>query len=317
MAQGDGPRRVFPVFPIVLIAVGVLFLLHNWRPDFDPWRIVGTYWPLILVFIGVAKIWDNAQRRKNPGAAPGFSMGATLGVLAFLAVLMIALTHGRGFSRRHTAYSQSGHYTKVIEPGGAKTAHAVLKMGAGQLNVGAGSNNLMDGEFSYSDSFEEPHIEYSVMGGSTGELEVTQDSHGVHFGPSHNEWDLHFGNNIPLELRIEMGAGQGNLHLRELPLKRLDLHMGAGQVDVDLTGDRKTDMDVDIQGGVGQANIRLPRNVGVIAHASGGIGSIQTHGLKQEDGAYTNAAYGKSPVTIRLKVQGGIGEIDLMEEPER
>jgi predicted membrane protein len=111
-----------------------------------------------------------------------------------------------------------------------------------------------------------------------------------------------------------MGAGQGNLHFHDVPLTRLDLNLGAGQVDVDLTGDRKTDLMADIEGGVGQANIRLPKNVGVIAHASGGIGSISAHGLKHDGDSYTNEAYGKSPATIHLKVEGGIGEIVLREE---
>jgi len=99
-----------------------------------------------------------------------------------------------------------------------------------------------------------------------------------------------------------------------VPLTRLDLNIGAGQMDVDLTGDRKTDLTADIEGGVGQANIRLPKNVGVIAHASGGIGSINVRGLKHDGDSYTNDAYGKSPATIHLKVEGGIGEIVLSQE---
>jgi len=86
-------------------------------------------------------------------------------------------------------------------------------------------------------------------------------------------------------------------------------------MDVDLTGDRKTDLTADIEGGVGQANIRLPKNVGVIAHASGGIGSINVRGLKHDGDSYINDAYGKSPATIHLKVEGGIGEITLTQEP--
>ena len=136
----------------------------------------------------------------------------------------------------------------------------------------------------------------------------------MHFGNSQNEWNVRFSREIPLELRIDMGAGQGNLHFRDIPVTRLDLNLGAGQVDVDLTGDRKADLVADIEGGVGQANIRLPKNIGVIAHASGGIGNIEAHGLKNVGDEYTNTAYGKSPVTIHLKVEGGIGEIVLTEE---
>ena len=147
-----------------------------------------------------------------------------------------------------------------------------------------------------------------------GHLTVSQNSQSVHIGHSQNDWNLHFSKEIPLALKIDMGAGQGNLHLRDVPLTSLSLNIGAGQVDVDLTGDRKADLSADIEGGVGQASIRLPKNVGVIAHASGGIGSIEVHGLKHDGDSYVNEAYGKSPTTIRLKVEGGIGQIVLSQE---
>ena len=82
MLQDGHPRRVSLVFPIVLITLGALFLFHNWRPAFDPWPILETYWPLILIFIGVGKIWDTTYRSRNPNAPPGVSIGATFGALA-------------------------------------------------------------------------------------------------------------------------------------------------------------------------------------------------------------------------------------------
>jgi hypothetical protein len=53
----------------------------------------------------------------------------------------------------------------------------------------------------------------------------------------------------------------------------------------------------------------------VVVHASGGIGSINAHGLKHDGDEYTNDVYGKTPATIRLKVEGGVGEINLIPEP--
>jgi hypothetical protein len=197
---------------------------------------------------------------------------------------------------------------------GAKSAHARLEMGAGQLIINGGASHILDADFTYSDSYDQPRVDYHVDGG-VGQLNISQESHSVHFGRSQNDWNLHFSKDIPLELKVDMGAGQGNLHFRDLPLTRLDLNLGAGQMDVDFTGDRKTDLTADIEGGVGQANIRLPKNVGVIAHASGGIGSIDVHGLKHDGDSYTNDAYGKSSATIHLKVEGGIGQITLTQEP--
>jgi hypothetical protein len=314
MPQDAQPRRVSLVFPIILIALGALFLFHNWRPAFDPWPILSTYWPLILIFVGVGKIWDTTYRSRNPNAPPGISVGATFGALAFVVVLVFLFWHGRGFSRRHGFYSGSQHTSQSVDLQGAKSAHASLELGAGQLTINGGDSRMLDADFTYDGSFDAPRVSYTVNDG-VGHLNISQESHGPHFGRSQNDWNLHFSKDIPLELKVDMGAGQGNLHFHDIPLSRLDLNIGAGQMDVDLSGDRKTDLVADIEGGVGQASIRLPKNVGVIAHASGGIGSIQSHGLKHDGDSYTNDAYGKSPATIHLKVEGGIGQITLGVEP--
>jgi hypothetical protein len=310
----DHPRRVSLVLPIILITVGVLFLVRNWRPGFEPWAILLDYWPLILVFVGLGMIYDNFQRSRHPNVSPGISVGSTVGILAFVVVLVALLWHGRGYARRHGFHSDMKHTAETVDLQGAKSAHAKLELSAGELTISGDSAHALEADFRFTDSYEEPRVDYHVTNG-VGEMTVAQVSHPVHFGNSKNEWNLRFSKSLPLELRVEMGAGQGNLDFRDVPITRLDLHLGAGQVDVDLTGDRKTDLTADIEGGVGQANIRLPKKVGVIAEASGGIGSIRTYGLKEDNGSYTNEAYGKSPVTVRLKVSGGIGEIVLNQEP--
>jgi len=99
MDQDGAPRDGSLVFPILLITIGALFLYANWRPSFDPWPVLTTYWPLILIFLGLGKIWDISRRRQHPDAAPGSSVGATIGVLVFVLLLVVLLWNGRGFSR--------------------------------------------------------------------------------------------------------------------------------------------------------------------------------------------------------------------------
>src|SRR5258708_3262888 len=66
MADRQFQRRNSLVLPIVLITVGAMFLYANWRPAFDPWPILRTYWPLILLFVGLGKMWDATRGRQNP-----------------------------------------------------------------------------------------------------------------------------------------------------------------------------------------------------------------------------------------------------------
>lgn len=300
--------------PVILIVLGALFLYANYQPGFNPWLILRTYWPLILIFIGVGKMLDSMRARRNAGGSANSSIGATVAVVAFIGVLGVLLWHGRGFARARHDSSFMRHESRTVERQNAQSVHTAVQASAGQVTIGGGSSHLLDADFNFSDSYAAPRVDYHVDSG-VGQLAISQDDSSSRFGVSHNEWNLRFSNDVPLELRVDMGAGQGNLRLRDIPVTRLQVHMGAGQVDVDLTGNREKDLDAEIEGGVGQATIRLPTEVGVVVHASGGLGAINAHGFKHDGDEYRNDAYGKSPATIHLKVEGGVGEISLIQEP--
>jgi hypothetical protein len=114
-----------------------------------------------------------------------------------------------------------------------------------------------------------------------------------------------------MDLKVDLGAGESTLNLREFQLKRLDIDMGVGALTLDLSGERSSDLDVKIDGGIGHATIYLPANIGVRAEIDGGLGSIHAPNFHKSHDIFTNDAYGKSAVTIELRVDAGIGSIDL------
>ena len=105
------------------------------------------------------------------------------------------------------------------------------------------------------------------------------------------------------------------MDLGELNLRSVDVNMGVGEVTLDLRGRTPArSYDVRINGGVGQANVHLPRDVAIYATAQGGIGDIHVEGLERRGNHWVNAAKLDSPVTIRVDVKGGIGEIRLVAD---
>jgi len=200
---------------------------------------------------------------------------------------------------------------KEIKLGDAKSVRVEIRMGAGELKIGGGAANLMDGQFTYNVPAWKPEVDYRTIG-TEGSLSIRQpDTRGGAGRDVRYDWDLRLSDKVPLSIDVQMGAGRADLTLGRLSLTNLDLKMGAGETIVDLTGDWKNDLSAHIRGGVGKATVRLPRDVGVYATAAGGIGAINAHDLKKEHGAYVNDAYGKSPVTLRVTVEGGVGEINL------
>jgi hypothetical protein len=192
----------------------------------------------------------------------------------------------------------------------ADHANVELDIGAGELKVHGGAQNLLDGAFHYNINGYKPVVDSSVNG-SHAVVTIRQTNHN-HFGDhGHNLWDLQLNNSAVLDLAVRCGAGQAELNLGNMALRTLDVQMGAGQVDLDLRGSPQRDYEVNISGGVGQANVWLPQGVGIRADAHGGLGSIDVTGLNKQGDHYENDLYDKSKHNIRLNVEGGIGQISI------
>ncbi len=199
--------------------------------------------------------------------------------------------------------------TRSVPLGNAKLVRVKIEMGAGELQLTSGAKDLLDADFTYSDSRSRPEVDYSVSAGE-GSLTVRQPSGSS--GPhGHYRWDMRLNNQVPMQLEVHLGAGKSRLILGSLALSNVSLDMGVGESLVDLTGGWKKDLEARIHGGVGKLTLRLPNDTGVRVNAHGGIGAINRGGLKQEGDTYTNDAYGKTPATLRVSVEGGIGEINL------
>lgn len=192
-----------------------------------------------------------------------------------------------------------------------------LRMGVGELKVNGGSPKLAETSFEYNVPSWKPSLEYTSTG-FRGNLKIEQKSTSKGaFGDSQkNRWDIKVNDTVPIDFDFRFGVGEANLNLGSVNIRSLELHMGVGEVKMDLRGAPKKDYTVNVRGGVGEATIHLPKGVGIVADAKGGIGGIHTTGLVEDSGRYVNEAYRKhtSPVTVRLDIRGGVGAINLYAE---
>jgi N-terminal domain of toast_rack, DUF2154 len=311
------PRHSSFVGPVILILVGVFFLFWTLYPGFDPWPWLLRYWPVILIAIGLGKIWDSYYAHQHPERATSpWITGTGLAWIILILLFTLVFWHGRHLHRWGWDDSWSEprgekHDAQAVELQGAKSVSVDVEFPAGRLEATGGSNRLLDADFGWYGV--RPTVDYAVAGGH-GQLTLTGKSNVTPFGTTDNNWHLRFGGDVPMDFNLNVGAGETYLRFDQIDLQRLNVHMGAGRLDLNLTGARKSNLDADIEGGVGSAMIRLPKDVGVRVEASGGIGSVNVDGFHREGGTYENDAYGKTPTSIEMTVHGGVGEIDLVEQ---
>ncbi len=124
---------------------------------------------------------------------------------------------------------------------------------------------------------------------------------------------------MPRLKRVEVNSEGGDLTLLfngsyELPLD-VDISGGGGDVEVEFLGTFAGGLEGNLEMGSGDLHLHLPKGVGVYVAASSVSGEIRSSGLKrQEVGVWVNEAYGVLPLTLRLNVKSGSGDIWLMIE---
>jgi len=253
-----------------------------------------------------------------------------VGLLAVLVVLLAVA----GCTGERVRVGELKTETQSVELGGAKSVQVDIDMAAGELDVSGGADELLEADFKYNVAELKPEVEYSndLLQVRTPDVQTRVESI-WDLDDYRYEWDLRLNDKVSMEMDITLGAGRADLKLGDLSLTRLDIEGGAGditvdlsdasyltrldisggagQIVVDLTGDWQTNLDADIEGGVGVITVRLPRSVGVRVDVEIGIGSVNANGLTKDGYDYVNDAYGESDVTLRINISGGVGEINL------
>ncbi|MHB1342130.1 MAG: toast rack family protein [Coriobacteriia bacterium] len=203
--------------------------------------------------------------------------------------------------------------SESVELQGAERVEATIKMDVGVLKVSGGAGDLMGAEFDYTRSAWEPDVDYTVAG-ETGRLEVTQpDFTGPSFGSTYrNDWDITLSNDVPLDLAIELGAGEGKLYLGDLDLEDLRVEMSVGDTMIDLVGDMGHDLDATIEGGVGELTLRLPAGVGVrLVGFRDGVGNYSAPGFEMDGDALVNDEWETASVKYDIVLRRGVGDVNV------
>ncbi|MGD2144509.1 MAG: toast rack family protein [Anaerolineae bacterium] len=204
---------------------------------------------------------------------------------------------------------------------GAESADVDLRFGAGRLELEAGvSDDLFSGYFRYNVERWAPEISREEdkltirQGGDEGKW-------GIPSGNIRNEWELEFSPEVPLDLDVRVGAGDGELDFTSLKVTDLDVDIGGGDLILRFEEPNAVAMDhltldagaskIEVHG-VGNANPETMR-------LQGGVGDI----LLDLTGAWSHSAEvkvraGAGALTFRLpddigvevEARGGLAKVD-------
>ncbi len=299
-------RRGGFAWPLILIALGVIFLLSNMGMlNWNVWDVIWRLWPVLLIAIGLDILFG---RRSALGSL--IALVLVIAVIAgavWLAVTATPLVTGQVFTGQALTTERVAQ-----ELAGATSADVRIAFGAGSLRIGAlkDSGNLIEGTIGTGPG-ERVTRDFRADGG-VARLQLKSEGISIMpFGRRRYDqtWSLDLSSSVPMALNVSTGVGQSTLDLSSLKVTDLRVSSGVGQTEVWLPAQGR--VTARVSGGVGQLIVTIPEGMAARIHGSAGLGglSVAPRFARQGGGNYVSANYATADDRVDLDISGGVGEV--------
>ena len=298
--QNKQTRRHPGLWPFILIALGITFLLDNLGlSTWGVWNALEVWWPLILIVLGV-----DLLSHSQPWGRP-----LTLGLAALAVGFMVI------WSFNQPATSGNSRIETVSQALTDARAEIELNPSVGRLEIGANTTGkLIDGTLELSGR-DRLVREFGTRGAAQFvRLEaVTQGSfinlHGLS-DLNNAGWKLGLSPKVLLILRIKTGVGSSSIDLTDLKVTEFVLESGVGRATVTLPSSGV--VTARVESGVGETTVYIPAKMQARVRASSGVGTVRVNGdYRREGDVYTSSGFETASSRVELEVQGGVGRVTV------
>lgn len=196
-----------------------------------------------------------------------------------------------------------------IDLQGASRASLKLNHGAGRIVLAAGASigHLLDGSFAGGVK-QRAHK-------SGDQLDAHIEANPMLFPPFFSgwqglEWNIRLNPDVPLALRLETGASESRLDLRDLKVTDLRVNTGASKTDLTLPANAgKTDVRVEL--GAASLDMVVPEGVAARIRAEHGAAAIEidTTRFPYSNGIYESADFSSAQNKADIMIQAGAGRV--------
>jgi hypothetical protein len=256
------------------------------------------FWGAILILLGGLMFLNAADIRLPGGISP---------MQLFWPSLLILL--GGWFILGYFLRGRVEAEQVSIDLQGASQASLKLSHGAGRLVLGAGAaaGQLLNGSFAGG-------VKQRVQP-SGDRLEAHIEANPMLFPPFFAgwqglEWEIRLNRDVPLALRLETGASQSELDLRELRVNDLRLSTGASKTDLTLPANAGL-TNVKVELGAASLDMVVPQGVAARIRSEHGAAAIEidTTRFPYSNGIYESTDYSSAQNKADIMIEAGAGRV--------
>lgn len=291
------------IFPLILIAIGVIILLSNTGVlSQAALQRLGDLWPLLLVILGLQLVLNHTMPRQQ---ATIVGIAATA-VIVIAAVVYAALAPATTYGTQQVDSSQpvNGLTSAALD---VSYTGAVVEVQAANLG-----NTLYKAHIDYPGAENPPQFSIDR---ETGTVQI-QEGSGFQFhlfGGGQRHILVTLTTAIPWSVQVSGGAGDMRLDVRELQVSKIEISGGAHRIDAQLPSPKGT-VAVDISGGANDVTLRAPAGSQWRVSVSGGVSAVTINGSSSGGfGDFQRESSGYSGATDRfnIDISGGASHVDF------
>ena len=127
------------------------------------------------------------------------------------------------------------------------------------------------------------------------------------------DWTLHLTPGIPTEVRVEAGAADIELDLRDLSLRSLEIEAGAADVNVTMPAAAgKTEASIEV--GAASLLITVPEGVAARIKVDAGLSSVQINEDRfpqASDDVYISPGFDRAANRIDITIDAGASHVEI------
>jgi hypothetical protein len=305
-----------------LIGLGIVLLVQ--RAANLPWS---QAWPMLVILVGVAMLVTGIIRRRwQYEGLWSFTWPVVWIVVG--AVLLGSATGAIGTQPAEListywpwalvilgiwfvigAFVPSGRRVTEdlsIPLDGAQDAAIRIGYGAGTLTVGSAARGQL--------------VEGTCLGGvmartsAPGQVDLSQDTRsGLPWLEQPSRWTIGLTTEVPLDLKLDVGASRTDLDLGETRLRSLDLHTGASETRVRLPVAAGLTR-VTANAGAASLTFEVPPGVAARIRTRMALGSTEIDETRFPPtvGGYESPDFATATDRVEIDVQGGVGSLRIV-----
>jgi hypothetical protein len=283
---------------VFLLTLGGLFLYNNYFQIGLDWPRVFSFWPLILIVLGLLIIF---------GRVINFVVTITLAVILAVFVFGIFAGGSRAIGNWQLGSSSSkpvNNQLLSLDYTGQKKAELRLDIGAVDFQLNGTTSKLITNES--SSNLGDYTIKSRIIEGvETIDLQI-QDDRGAHmciFCELKNTSRVRLNTNPTWNFDINMGAAKADINLADFTVDQFKLDTGAASVKIKM-GEKQEKAKLDINAGAATLKLEVPKNSGLEIRTEGLIGKDFSGVNKVENNLYRTDNFDATKNKIYVNLSG-------------